>query len=406
MQPARQLSIYRILVVGILLLSLMCSSALVASPHSGRRTHRRHTHTPHVVATPANRGQLQRRHATLQHKISGVKHQLTQVKQKERKTSTQLRQAEKQLQAARGQFQYVAMRYERARIDLQRANLALSDAKADFVHSQQNACKRLVALYERGHTGYMDLLASSRDYGDLLRRTQLAHYMMMQDREALLDLKTQKDHLANEQQSVKEKTAEVAVWKAQAAVYQARTQEHRQQVAQQLSSVRSEEAGLMTELDALQRDSAALSAMLQRMQTSSAGHRRFNTVYQGSLGHGFLPVHGRISSPFGWRMHPIAHVMRLHTGVDIAAPMGTPIMVTGGGEVIFAGWRGGYGNAVIVDHGHGHATLYGHMSAILVSVGQVVSRGQVIGRVGMTGAATGPHVHYELRINGVPVSPL
>ena len=402
------------------MLNLMCSSALFASPRHGRhhQYHRtaivvrstrrgRHQHQRNVpVLGAAKRGQLQQKRASLQHQISGVQQQLYKEKKEEKKTTSQLRQVEKQLRIARGQLQYAVMRFERSKVDLHRVTLELHDAKSDYADAQQNARKRLVALYERGGKGYMDMLVSSNDYGDMLRRAQLAKYMMKQDREALVELKQRKDKVEHVQQSVKVKTAEVASWKEQVAQIHERTAQHRQIVAQHLTSVRDEAAGLLTELDALQRDSAALSAMLRRMQTSSAGHRRFNTVYVGHLGGGFLPVHGRISSPFGWRMHPISHVMRLHTGVDIAAPSGTPIMATGGGEVIFAGWRGGYGNAVIIDHGQGRATLYGHMSAILVSTGQVVSRGQVIGRVGMTGAATGPHVHYELRINGVPVPPL
>ncbi len=405
MQPAKQPSLYSSLLVGILLLSLVCSSALFASPRSMRRGHHQH-HQTTLISHSAKRGQLQHQRANLQHKISGVQQKLSQVKKQERQTTTQLRQVEQKLRIARGQLQYAVMRFERSKVDLHRATLALRDAKSDYADAQDNARKRLVALYERGGKGYMDMLVSSNDYGDMLRRSQLAQYMMRQDREALLELKQRKDEVAHVQQSVQLKTAEVASWKEQVAQIHERTAQHRQVVAQQLTSVRGEAAGLASELDALQRDSAALASMLKRMQTSSAGKRRFNTVYTGHLGGGFLPVHGRISSPFGWRMHPISHVMRLHTGVDIAAPTGTPILVTGGGEVIFAGWRGGYGNAVIVDHGHGRATLYGHMSAILVSAGQVVARGQVIGRVGMTGAATGPHVHYELRINGVPVPPL
>jgi murein DD-endopeptidase MepM/ murein hydrolase activator NlpD len=96
----------------------------------------------------------------------------------------------------------------------------------------------------------------------------------------------------------------------------------------------------------------------------------------------------------------------MHTGLDIAAPTGTPIASAGGGEVIFAGRKGGYGNAVIIDHGHGKTTLYGHMSRIQVRMGQVVKRGQLVGNVGSTGFSTGPHLHYEVRQNGTPINPL
>jgi murein DD-endopeptidase MepM/ murein hydrolase activator NlpD len=105
-------------------------------------------------------------------------------------------------------------------------------------------------------------------------------------------------------------------------------------------------------------------------------------------------------------MHPILGVRRMHTGVDIAAGSGTPIHAAGGGVVVYAARLGGYGNCVIVDHGGGLATLYGHCSSIAVGAGQRVSQGQVIAYVGATGLATGPHLHFEVRRNGTPVNPL
>ena len=119
-----------------------------------------------------------------------------------------------------------------------------------------------------------------------------------------------------------------------------------------------------------------------------------------------LPVRGRFTSPFGYRIHPISRVRRLHAGQDIGAPTGTPIVAAKAGRVSFAGWRGGYGNCTIIDHGGGVATLYGHQSRLAAGVGTQVAQGQVIGYVGSTGASTGPHLHWEVRINGAPVNPI
>ena len=117
------------------------------------------------------------------------------------------------------------------------------------------------------------------------------------------------------------------------------------------------------------------------------------------------PVNGRISSNYGYRVHPISGARRLHAGMDIAAGTGTPIGAAGNGTVIFAGWRGGYGNCIMIDHGGGIVTLYGHQSSLATSVGQSVSTGQTIGYVGSTGYSTGPHLHWEVRVNGSPVDP-
>ncbi|MBV9149838.1 MAG: M23 family metallopeptidase, partial [Candidatus Eremiobacteraeota bacterium] len=113
-----------------------------------------------------------------------------------------------------------------------------------------------------------------------------------------------------------------------------------------------------------------------------------------------------ITSPFGWRIHPISGVRSFHEGLDIGVASGTPIGAAEAGRVIYAGWYGGYGNYISIDHGGGVSTGYAHCSAIYVSVGQDVRQGQTIGAVGSTGYSTGPHLHFEVRINGKPVDPL
>lgn len=117
------------------------------------------------------------------------------------------------------------------------------------------------------------------------------------------------------------------------------------------------------------------------------------------------PVGGSVTSGFGYRIHPIYGTRRLHQGLDISGGSGTPIAAAKGGTVISAGWRGGYGNAVVISHGDGVTTLYAHQSSMNVSNGQQVSRGDIIGWVGSTGASTGPHLHFEVRINGSAVDP-
>jgi murein DD-endopeptidase MepM/ murein hydrolase activator NlpD len=117
------------------------------------------------------------------------------------------------------------------------------------------------------------------------------------------------------------------------------------------------------------------------------------------------PARGPLTSGFGYRTHPITGVRRLHAGVDIGAPTGTPIVAAADGRVTFAGWRGGYGKTVLIDHGN-LVTLYAHQSAVGVRAGQTVRRGETIGRVGSTGQSTGPHLHFEVRVNGRPRDPL
>ncbi len=149
------------------------------------------------------------------------------------------------------------------------------------------------------------------------------------------------------------------------------------------------------EMVALAADSAALKAEIDARQST------------GGTNPGVLswPVNGRLTSPFGNRVHPITGVVKLHTGMDIAAPTGTPVRAAGAGTVILARWFGGYGNAVVIDHGGGLTTFYAHQNGLNVSAGQTVSTGDVVGWVGSTGFSTGAHLHFETRENGNPVNP-
>ncbi len=163
-----------------------------------------------------------------------------------------------------------------------------------------------------------------------------------------------------------------------------------------LNRIRSDISSYEDHLDALEDDAARLQRELAASQ-SSGGSK------PGVLG---WPVNGPVSSPYGYRIHPIFGTRKLHTGIDISAGSGTPIRAAESGTVLIAGGYGGYGNAVVIDHGGGLATLYAHQSSLAVSAGQTVARGDVVGYVGCTGFCTGPHLHFETRENGVPVDPM
>ncbi len=168
------------------------------------------------------------------------------------------------------------------------------------------------------------------------------------------------------------------------------------QVQNLLGSIRSQISAAEEHKDGLEEDAARIQRELERLQ-SAEGQAPSILSY---------PVNGRVSSPFGYRVHPIFGTRRLHTGIDMSAGYGATISAAGTGTVILSGPYGGYGNAVVIDHGGGLATLYAHQSKITVSVGQIVDRGQTIGYIGCTGYCTGPHLHFETRESGVPVDPM
>jgi len=161
-----------------------------------------------------------------------------------------------------------------------------------------------------------------------------------------------------------------------------------------ISDIKSQREQFEAELDELAETSEAVRQMLSGSSGAPLGTGQF-----------MRPVPGAIVSGFGPRVHPILGTTRVHTGLDMAASMGEPIRAADTGNVVMAGWNGGYGNCVIIDHGAGLSTLYAHQSEVAVSVGQRVNRGEVIGYVGSTGLSTGPHLHFEVRVNGTPVDP-
>jgi murein DD-endopeptidase MepM/ murein hydrolase activator NlpD len=163
-----------------------------------------------------------------------------------------------------------------------------------------------------------------------------------------------------------------------------------------LSELSARERAEAEEIDALRASSAQLAAQIRAAQAANAASGDTTPSSSGLV----WPVGGAVTSPFGWRWG------RMHEGIDIGVGFGTPIQAAGPGTVIYCGWEGGYGNLVVIDHGGGLATAYAHQSSIAVSCGQQVAQGQTIGYVGSTGHSTGPHLHFEVRINGSPVDPL
>ena len=170
-----------------------------------------------------------------------------------------------------------------------------------------------------------------------------------------------------------------------------------------LGNAQDREAELEEWLDQLEADSQQIEAILAAPETPMAPSTGTPPVGSGQL---LWPTSGPLTSPFGYRVHPIFGDTRLHAGIDIGAPYGAPVYAADTGRVSYAGAMSGYGNVIVIDHGGGLATTYNHLSAFGTSVGASVTRGAHIGSVGCTGYCTGPHLHFEVRVNGTPVDPM
>ena len=355
----------------------------------------------------ANIHALQQQKAAYRNKANIVRRNLAEKRIVINDTEKELSNAQSYLRDAREQYQLAIQRYKSAQLELKQAQEALQRARVKYAGTQQSAGHRLAAMYERGEAAYLEVLVSANDFSDMLRRSQLASLSMEQDSKALQTLHHDKDELSAYEQQVEAKAREVARAKDQSDLERVKCEGYQQDVADILERRKREARALEDELKALERESRIITDMLRRLASSPAGRKRAHWFFD--IPAGALPLMippGRLSSPFGWRYHPLFKTRLFHTGVDIAAPAGTSIHAVGKGQVISARWHGGYGNAVIIDHGGGRTTLYGHMLSIGVTEGQMVSDREIIGRVGSTGNSTGPHVHFERRVNGAPVNPL
>ena len=272
--------------------------------------------------------------------------------------------------------------------------------------------RRLVAIYETGEPDSLDVIVSAKSLSDALEQIDYTREINRQDRRIARAV-----HDAKEQaRRARERTKRVrAVVTAETKTVAVRTEQvrsirdrllagerelasARSQKRVSLAKVRASEREAVGEAQALEQVSAQLSAQIRAAQASSSGYSSGDATPSAS---GLIwPVNGPVVSGFGMRWG------RMHTGIDIAVPYGTPIHASAAGRVIYAGWLGGYGNLVVVDHGRGLATAYAHQSRIGVTNGQTLAQGQVLGYVGCTGHCFGPHLHFEVRVNGTPVDPL
>jgi murein DD-endopeptidase MepM/ murein hydrolase activator NlpD len=286
--------------------------------------------------------------------------------------------------------------------ELARTQSRLEKAQAEMERDQQRLARRMVAARRSEGCDYLSVTLGAKDLGDFLDREHFVSKIVRLDADLIRSIREKAEEIAEEKAALNERRAEQQRWAKELA---AKREEQKQEYARQkavydrLKRERTELEGVLAQQE---RDSESVRAMLQALAQTPEGHARALVSWTGRFSR---PVNGRLTSGFGRRYHPILHVWKLHTGVDFGVPVGTVVHAAAGGVVVRAGWLGAYGNAVIIDHGGGVSTLYGHCSSLSVSAGERVSAGQAIGRSGSTGYSTGPHLHFEKRVNGSPVPP-
>lgn len=307
----------------------------------------------------------------------------------------------------------------RKEVEALRATVARTQAEIDRTsaeHGRQSALlsKRVNRAYKQGDAFYLELLLGSEDVLDLIARTTLVTRVIRSNQDTALQLSATKRALEEAQAKLERDLDTVAVKRAEAEAEERRLKGLRSQrqgkvdaqeaaQAQKYALMREEQANadrLLAQAEAEEREAAAVESLLR-----GGGGSRGSGKYAGTMAWP-TPGYAHVSSAYGWRIHPILGYRKFHHGIDISAPGGATIVASGDGVVIYASSRGGYGKCIMIDHGDGVVTLYAHCSSIGVSVGQSVDKGDRIGAVGSTGLSTGPHLHFEVRVNGASRNPM
>ena len=285
----------------------------------------------------------------------------------------------------------------------------ITDAEAQIQIYDASFKERARAMYMHGSTSYLDVLFGAQSLSDLMYKFELVSRIIDYDRNMLQEMADAKQKIVDAKAVIEDERAEQEeyrqVLQAQDDTLQVALSQRETQIAEinaDIEKAKQEEAARDAEIQKL---NDQINSMVSSGQASSTTSQASSGPIQ-STGSMIWPAISRtITSEYGTRFHPIQKVWKTHTGLDIGASYGTPIAAADSGRVVLAGWNGGYGKCIMVDHGSGLSTLYGHCSSIAVSVGQTVSQGQTIGYVGSTGNSTGPHLHFEVRINGATTNP-
>ncbi len=385
----------------------MRSAALVvlvllaaATPALGDDATKKHAVDARISSLQARTAAHRRRETELRDEVAGYTNRIRALEARVGDVSLRLQTLESDLSL------------HQRRLDALNELFKLQSDRLTFLQGQYAAAvqalnHRLVDIYESDPPSSLDVFLGANNVQDALDQVAYLTDIGVQDRRIAAEVADAKVQAAAARAKTKKLRVRVH---GETAVIEARARQardvrdelvgarddlagSRRRRLTDLSQLSSQDRADAEEIDALQAASAALTERIRAAQGQSSS----TTVSSAGL---VWPVSGPVTSPFGWRWG------RMHEGIDIGVSYGTPIHAAASGTVIYCGWESGYGNLTVLDHGGNLATAYGHQSSIAVSCGQHVTQGDVIGYVGSTGHSTGPHLHFEVRVNGSPVDPM
>ena len=324
------------------------------------------------------------------------------LSEKQERIEQQAQEEKNKIQEATDKLNEVSEKMRILQAELDEANTAYKEIKAKLDNTEQSLKKnqkylqkRVRDIYIHGQISYLDILFGAKDFSDFLTRMDLIKRILRYDYDLITKIHQERNSIIQTKAELeKEKTATEKLYD-EAKTKKFALDDKKSALDKMIDRIKYDKETSEKAYKELMNASEQIALMIQR---------RGSSAYVGT-GQMIWPLGGPITSEYGWRTHPIYGNARYHSGIDIGGDYGMNIYAADSGTVTYSGWISGYGNTVIIDHGNGVSTLYGHNQSLTVSVGQNISQGDVIAHCGSTGNSTGPHCHFEVRVNGEPTNP-
>jgi len=330
--------------------------------------------------------------------IDSTNKALKEGKAKSSALSTEIKNLEKKIYNTESNINSLTKEINTLKVDIQESYDRLGEKEDEVNVQSDELLARLRTMYKNGDIGMLSVLLGSKDISTFLTNMSMIEKVYEADAKLLSELQGQYDDIDAEKTQLVALKNQLLIKQDELEGMKDDLESDKSSVQTKKKSVDEDNKELAAQIDALNEEANALTAKILALQSSDD--------YIGGTMKWPSAASTYISSPFGNRLHPILKVYKLHTGIDIAASSGTNILAANSGTVITSGWNNSYGYMVMIDHGGGIVTLYAHSSKLLVAKGDVVARGQTIALVGSTGNSTGPHIHFEVRVNGEYKNPL
>jgi murein DD-endopeptidase MepM/ murein hydrolase activator NlpD len=347
---------------------------------------------------PGEIDKLQKEQDKVNQQIKQTQKLMNQVSNEKKSVSKAIEELDLKLNQAEDELSKVENNLAQLENQIAVTTRELDRATGEATGQKELLKKRVRVMYENGNAGYMSVILNATSFSDFISRVDFLKKIVDFDMDLLNKMKVYRDSIDEKRSQLKSELDEKERLKNQISGKKQEVETAKQDREKNLKEI-------ISDLKELERQEDQLLAKSKEFEKKIIALQSSNKYIGGKLGWP-SPGYYKITSPYGYRNHPILKKKKLHTGIDIAVPSGTSILAANSGKVIYSGYNGGYGNTVIIDHGGKISTLYAHNSKLLVKVGDEVEKGKAVAKSGSTGLSTGPHLHFEVRENGQHVDPM